>query len=181
MQGMLRKVDSFLAKLSTRQVKTTKVACNQTQVCQAGERGIRGKAGPKGSKGDKGDIGLPGRQGAGGKPGQKGQKGDVGPPGPPGLSVEKPKIISKPNNKTIKEGMVITFTCEASGYPKPEMKWLMKGQEINGKDARVKLIASIGLQINEVKETDSGTVTCMAENFLGKANATAELNVLGKL
>lgn len=178
---MLKGVNDFLSKLSKRQATTKKAACNQTHVCPAGERGVRGKAGPKGPKGDKGDNGLSGRQGAEGKPGQKGQKGDIGPPGPPGLSVEKPRIMSKPSNETIKEGQMATFTCEASGYPVPEIKWFMKDKEVERLDIRVKVITKIGLQINEVEETDSGTVTCMAENFLGKVNATAELNVLGKL
>lgn len=74
-----------------------------------------------------------------------------------------------------------TFTCDASGYPEPDIKWLMKGKEIDRKDTRVNVVANIGLQINEVKEADHGTVTCVAENFLGNVNATATLNVLSKL
>ena len=156
--------------------------CNKSPVCKIGQRGKRGKPGPRGQKGDAGDAGMPGARGPKGMQGQRGPKGDVGPRGPPGLSIEKPTITSKPSNVTVKEGLMATFYCEAEGYPKPELRWMVHGKAVGGNDTRRKVIRStgIGLQIDKVKQEDDGNIICVAENFLGKESSTAKLNVLGK-
>ncbi len=147
--------------------------CNKTVVC-VGRRGRRGKAGPRGLKGDRGEIGLPGPKGP---VGLKGEKGEAGQRGPPGISVEKTRITSKPSNVTVNEGSIATFTCEATGYPKPDITWLHNNKKITGSNIKIKVIDDIGIEVQNVSKRDRGTVTCIADNILGKDEASAKLFV----
>lgn len=147
-------------------------------VCKSGERGRRGKPGPRGPKGDKGQPGMPGVHGPPGRTGQKGENGAQGPRGPPGPSIEKPKITSRPSNVTAKEGTSATFYCQATGYPVPDIKWILNGKGAEKKGKRIKIIQNTGLQIDNITVNDAGEIQCMADNILGKESSMASLNVL---
>eukprot|EP00794_Sanderia_malayensis_P019525 gene19525-21454_t len=144
--------------------------CNKTFVC-VGKRGRRGKAGPRGLKGKRGPRGPPGIKGA---------KGDIGPRGPPGLSIEKARITMKPSDASVVEGTSATFTCEARGNPKPDISWFHNNREIKRDDKNVKIIENIGLEINNISASDNGTITCVADNIIGKDKTSAQLIVLTK-
>ena len=102
---MFKMLEAYKTKILVGLATINKGACNRSITC-TGMRGRRGKPGPKGPKGDKGEKGLSGIQGPQGKRGEKGQKGAQGLPG---RSIEKPKIISRPTNLTVKEGTSATF------------------------------------------------------------------------
>lgn len=72
----------------------------------------------------------------------------------------------------------IKFECIVTGKPTPKAKWLFNGDAISGKDF---LISTSGdrqvLSIPSLKKEHSGTITCVAENEVGKSSCAAVLTV----
>lgn len=70
------------------------------------------------------------------------------------------------------------FECIVTGKPVPKVKWLFNGDAISGKDF---LISTSGdrqvLSIPTLKKEHSGTITCVAENEVGKSSCAAVLTV----
>ncbi|RMX60520.1 hypothetical protein pdam_00001439 [Pocillopora damicornis] len=64
--------------------------------------------------------------------------------------------------------------CKPAGEPQPTVKWFKDGVAISyGQNASYRLQANGTLIIDKVENGNAGKYTCMAENFLGKANITA--------
>ncbi len=78
------------------------------------------------------------------------------------------------------EGSTATFTCEATGYPKPDITWLHNNKKLTGSRRNVKIIDDIGLEIQNVLPSHNGTFTCIADNILGKDEALVKLVVLSE-
>uniref|UniRef100_A0A3Q2CT39 Hemicentin-1 n=1 Tax=Cyprinodon variegatus TaxID=28743 RepID=A0A3Q2CT39_CYPVA len=78
----------------------------------------------------------------------------------------------------VKETQNITLTCEASGNPPPEIKWLKDGQPLV--PDRRQQILSYGrfLQIFEAQVADTGRYSCVASNSAGEQRRHFNLNVL---
>eukprot|EP00794_Sanderia_malayensis_P002450 gene2450-2821_t len=182
-QSLLQKQQSFNSLFNAIFNKEMQAPyCNKTFVC-IGKRGRRGKAGPRGLQGNRGPKGPPGAKGdigPSGPAGIKGAKGDTGPRGPPGLSIEKARITMKPSDASVVEGTSATFTCEAKGNPKPDISWFHNNREIKSDDKNVKIIDNIGLEIKNISASDNGTITCVADNIIGKDKTSAQLIVLTK-
>ena len=148
-----------------------------------GERGRRGKPGPigiHGIKGDPGRIGMPGSRGADGKVGAKGEKGDRGDRGLTGIkgeSVAVPKITVPPSDQTVVSPGTATFSCEATGNPKPTVTILPKGKKM---DERYKDIGEGMLEISNVTSQDHGEIECTAKSVIGEDRKKADLKVLGE-
>lgn len=70
------------------------------------------------------------------------------------------------------------FECIVTGKPVPKVKWLFNSDAISGKDF---LISTSGdrqvLSIPTLKKEHSGTITCVAENEVGKSSCAAVLTV----
>eukprot|EP00112_Aurelia_sp_Birch-Aquarium-sp1_P014710 Seg319.10 transcript_id=Seg319.10/GoldUCD/mRNA.D3Y31 product=Peroxidasin protein_id=Seg319.10/GoldUCD/D3Y31 len=148
--------------------------------CKDGRRGPRGKSGPKGEKGEDGlhgSRGPTGPRGLRGEKGDKGQRGDAGPRGHPGQSVEKPRFTTTPKKTTVQQGAVATFTCSATGHPKPIIKWYHKNALIKSSKKFTVLAGGAGLQINDVRGNDYGQVKCVASNVIGTVESYALLTV----
>jgi len=145
--------------------------CVETKVCK---RGPRGKSGPKGSKGN---TGSPGAKGERGSRGEKGEKGDVGPRGPPGLSVEKPRVDLDPQNATVHNGSMATFSCKAEGYPQPKIQWKLNGKPMSSYGRVTLWNNGENLEIADISDQDNGEITCVAENIMGSARASTTIAV----
>ncbi|XP_020621934.1 hemicentin-1-like isoform X3 [Orbicella faveolata] len=64
--------------------------------------------------------------------------------------------------------------CKPLGEPQPSVKWFKDGTAVSyGQNSSYKLEADGTLVITKVTDDDGGIYTCMAQNYLGKANATA--------
>ena len=71
--------------------------------------------------------------------------------------------------------------CKPLGEPQPSVKWFKDGAAISyGQNSSYKLEADGTLFKTKVTDGDGGIYTCMAQNYLGKANATAPGILLGK-
>ena len=119
--------------------------------------------------------GDPGIQGGNGSPGPRGPQGEKGEKGEKGRSISPPLLIESTVNKRVNEGQTVVLKCVADGYPHPQVTWSRKtsslpvGRYITG--------PSNALIIKDVKPGDAGIYSCIAENILGRANASTQLTV----
>ncbi|XP_068563703.1 hemicentin-1 [Cebidichthys violaceus] len=72
----------------------------------------------------------------------------------------------------------ITLTCEASGNPSPEIKWLKDGQLLVPDRRHQVLSHGRFLQISGAQVADTGRYSCLASNSAGHRNRHFNLNVL---
>ena len=87
------------------------------------------------------------------------------------LCIVPPVITVPPEDTAVEEGSEATFTCFATGTPRPRIQWLFNGEVIE---------EGSRLTVASVDDTNSGTYTCEATNVAGVASATATLAVFGK-
>ncbi|XP_074524022.1 hemicentin-1 [Halichoeres trimaculatus] len=78
----------------------------------------------------------------------------------------------------VKEKHNITLTCEASGNPVPEVKWLKDGQLLVPDRRHQVLSHGRFLQISEAQVADTGRYSCLAWNSAGDRSRHFNLNVL---
>lgn len=85
------------------------------------------------------------------------------------------------------QGDKLELKCEASGYPKPAMKWLKDGAKLNSTDDRIsfhpnKETENGMLRIFHLDYEDDGNYSCVAENEYAPFTAAAymKLRVKGK-
>ncbi|XP_036403652.1 pro-neuregulin-2, membrane-bound isoform-like isoform X2 [Megalops cyprinoides] len=87
--------------------------------------------------------------------------------------------LKRLKNQSVTEGTKLTLRCEATGNPSPTYRWFKDGSELK-KNKEIKIKSSkknSRVQINRAKLEDSGNYTCVAENMLGKENATSTVSV----
>ncbi|XP_045774482.1 obscurin isoform X7 [Maniola jurtina] len=100
------------------------------------------------------------------------------------LNEEEEKAPPKLKESTLKDGhtfesLPLVYTVEASGTPKPEVRWLHEGQEVKP-DGRVHITNEgdlYKLEIVAVDMKDAGKWQCEIVNDLGKQSLQAELSV----
>ncbi|XP_056106164.1 neuregulin 2b isoform X2 [Rhinichthys klamathensis goyatoka] len=89
-----------------------------------------------------------------------------------------PKV--KPmDSQWLLEGKKLTLKCEAVGNPSPSFNWYKDGSQLRKrKDVKIKSNKKNSkLHISRVRQEDSGNYTCVAENSLGRENATSYVSV----
>ncbi|KAA0709690.1 Pro-neuregulin-2, membrane-bound isoform [Triplophysa tibetana] len=81
------------------------------------------------------------------------------------------------------EGKKLTLKCEAAGNPSPSFNWYKDGSQLRKrKDVKIKTNRKNSkLHISRVRMEDSGNYTCVAENSVGRENATSYVSVQSKL
>ncbi|XP_043555476.1 hemicentin-1 [Chiloscyllium plagiosum] len=91
-----------------------------------------------------------------------------------------PSIVNedKIEDLKIKEKQSITFTCEASGNPVPQIKWMKDGQPLTEDQQHQILSSGRFLQIERAHVSDAGRYTCIASNTAGDKNKNFNLHVL---
>uniref|UniRef100_A0A0K0E047 Hemicentin-1 n=1 Tax=Strongyloides stercoralis TaxID=6248 RepID=A0A0K0E047_STRER len=77
----------------------------------------------------------------------------------------------------------VMLPCRAIGHPKPTVKWLKNGININSlpeeERSRFSIMGDNSLQINSVDITDETSFTCVATNNFGSSDIKTELIVTG--
>ncbi|XP_033246784.1 neogenin isoform X6 [Drosophila miranda] len=98
---------------------------------------------------------------------------------PGGEHAVAPSFLVGPSPKTVREGDTVTLDCVANGMPKPQIKWLRNGEELdlNDLDSRFSIIGTGSLQISSAEDIDSGNYQCRASNTVDSLDAQATVQV----
>nr|XP_046469209.1 titin homolog isoform X3 [Neodiprion pinetum] len=98
------------------------------------------------------------------------------------LKVTAPKFYAVPHNRVAEEGETVRFQCAVSGHPTPWVTWDKNGVVVTPStrisvkerdDVRV-------LEISEVTVEDAGLYRVTLENDVGRVEATARLEIIGR-
>ncbi|XP_067893515.1 hemicentin-1 isoform X1 [Heterodontus francisci] len=91
-----------------------------------------------------------------------------------------PSIVNeeKMEDVKIKENHSITLTCEVSGNPVPQIRWMKDSQPLTEDQQHQILSSGRFLQIVSAHVSDTGRYTCIASNTAGNKNKIFNLNVL---
>jgi len=90
------------------------------------------------------------------------------------VDTKSPEFVSVPVNQTAFLGSNVTFSCTATGFPKPTITWAKDNDSDSVQySPRLKILTGDGnnsfsqLAIKEVKSEDYGTYHCVANNSAG--------------
>ena len=67
----------------------------------------------------------------------------------------------------------VNITCAVGGLPKPEITWLKDGKTVAAETGN-----SLEMTVSAVD--DAGQVTCLAQNMVGNATLSSDIDVVGK-
>ena len=81
-----------------------------------------------------------------------------------------PTIIKHPGNISIDEGDTIILECEASGFPIPQIRWVLNDSILLANRSFVEIMSA-------KKEQHEGHYRCVAKNPAGSVSADAYLTV----
>ena len=73
---------------------------------------------------------------------------------------------------TTLDGNGVSILCQASGVPKPQIRWLKDGEVVQGGGDSYHVEAAV--------PDDGGNYSCIASNVAGEAKATTQVNILGE-
>lgn len=92
---------------------------------------------------------------------------------------QSPTFLTESTSKTFNEGDTVTLDCVANGNPKPQIKWLRNGEdmEISETNSKFRMIGTGTLQITSIGEADAGNYQCRASNSMDSADIEISLLV----
>ncbi|XP_034648397.1 roundabout homolog 2 isoform X12 [Trachemys scripta elegans] len=88
---------------------------------------------------------------------------------------ERPTFLRRPINQVVLEEEAVEFRCQVQGDPQPTVRW--KKDDVDLPRGRYDIKDDYTLRIKKATSTDEGTYTCIAENRVGKVEASATLTV----
>ncbi|XP_060028116.1 roundabout homolog 2 isoform X9 [Erinaceus europaeus] len=88
---------------------------------------------------------------------------------------ERPTFLRRPINQVVLEEETVEFRCQVQGDPQPTVRW--KKDDADLPRGRYDIKDDYTLRIKKALSTDEGTYTCIAENRVGKVEASATLTV----
>ncbi|XP_031814699.1 roundabout homolog 1 isoform X5 [Sarcophilus harrisii] len=89
--------------------------------------------------------------------------------------LERPSFVKRPSNLAVTVDDSAEFKCEARGDPVLIVRWRKDDGELP--KSRYEIRDDHTLKIRKVMAGDMGSYTCIAENMVGKAEASATLTV----
>ncbi|XP_012811715.3 roundabout homolog 1 isoform X5 [Xenopus tropicalis] len=89
--------------------------------------------------------------------------------------LERPSFVRRPSNMAVTVDDSVEFKCEARGDPVPTVRWRKDDGDLP--KSRYEIRDDHTLKIRKVTAGDMGSYTCVAENMVGKAEASAVLTV----
>ncbi|CAK6957615.1 obscurin [Scomber scombrus] len=98
---------------------------------------------------------------------------------PTEMAQTAPVFIVKPASTRVDLGGDVVFHCRVAAYPDANFDWEKDGRYL-GETNRIKMVSdsdSSTLKIQSVRNLDSGTYTCRAQNTVGRSKAAAALVV----
>uniref|UniRef100_A0A2I2Z4I1 Roundabout homolog 3 n=1 Tax=Gorilla gorilla gorilla TaxID=9595 RepID=A0A2I2Z4I1_GORGO len=92
------------------------------------------------------------------------------------MVLERPSFLRRPVNQVVLADAPVTFLCEVKGDPPPHLRWRKEDGELPT-GSRYEIRSDHSLWIGHVSAEDEGTYTCVAENSVGRAEASGSLSV----
>ncbi|XP_030076384.1 neural cell adhesion molecule 1 isoform X5 [Microcaecilia unicolor] len=94
-----------------------------------------------------------------------------------------PTILARQSivNSTAGLGESVVLSCDADGYPEPEISWTKDGETIEGEDEKYSFSEDGSrMTIHRVEKSDEADYACIAENKAGEQEASILLKVYAK-
>ncbi|KAK1879151.1 Obscurin, partial [Dissostichus eleginoides] len=95
------------------------------------------------------------------------------------MAQRAPVFMVKPTSTRVCLGGDVVFHCRVAAHPDPNFDWEKDGRYL-GESNRIKIVSdtdSSTLKIRSVRNLDSGTYTCRAQNTVGRSHSAAALVV----
>ncbi|KAG7471253.1 hypothetical protein MATL_G00122480 [Megalops atlanticus] len=89
--------------------------------------------------------------------------------------LERPSFVKRPSSQVVLVDSSVEFRCEARGDPVPTVRWRKEDGDLP--KGRFEIREDHTLKVRRVTSADVGSYTCVAENMVGKAEASATLTV----
>ncbi|XP_056140066.1 roundabout homolog 1 [Lampris incognitus] len=89
--------------------------------------------------------------------------------------LERPSFVRRPGSQVVLVDQSVEFRCEARGDPVPTVRWRKEDGDLP--KGRYEIREDHTLKIRRLISADVGSYTCVAENMVGKAEASATLTV----
>ncbi|GLD74207.1 roundabout homolog 1 isoform X1, partial [Lates japonicus] len=89
--------------------------------------------------------------------------------------LERPSFVRRPGSQVVLVDQSVEFRCEARGDPVPTVRWRKDDGDLP--KGRYEIREDHTLKIRRLTSGDVGSYTCVAENMVGKAEASATLTV----
>ncbi|XP_040902044.1 roundabout homolog 1 isoform X2 [Toxotes jaculatrix] len=89
--------------------------------------------------------------------------------------LERPSFVRRPGSQVVLVDQSVEFRCEARGDPVPTVRWRKDDGDLP--KGRYEIREDHTLKIRRLTSADVGSYTCVAENLVGKAEASASLTV----
>uniref|UniRef100_A0AAR2JI70 Roundabout, axon guidance receptor, homolog 1 (Drosophila) n=1 Tax=Pygocentrus nattereri TaxID=42514 RepID=A0AAR2JI70_PYGNA len=93
--------------------------------------------------------------------------------------LERPSFTRRPSSVVVLADESVEFRCEARGDPFPTIRWRKEDGELP--KGRYEILEDHTLSLRRVTPADVGSYSCLAENMVGKAEASATLTVHGEM
>ncbi|XP_029922881.1 roundabout homolog 2 isoform X8 [Myripristis murdjan] len=91
---------------------------------------------------------------------------------------ERPTFLRRPINQVILEEETVEFRCQVQGDPQPNVRWRKDDIDVPRGRYEIKYDKDdYVLRVKKATTGDEGTFTCVAENRVGKLEASATLTV----
>ncbi|KAF3847518.1 hypothetical protein F7725_020546 [Dissostichus mawsoni] len=88
---------------------------------------------------------------------------------------ERPSFVRRPGSQVMLVDQSVEFRCEARGDPVPTVRWRKDDGDLP--KGRYEIREDHTLKIRRLTSADVGSYTCVVENMVGKAEASASLTV----
>ncbi|XP_047198041.1 obscurin isoform X42 [Hippoglossus stenolepis] len=98
---------------------------------------------------------------------------------PTEMAQRAPVFMMKPTSARVGLGGDVVFHCRVAAHPDANFDWEKDGRYL-GESNRIKIVSDTDgsiLKIQSVRNLDTGTYTCRAQNTVGRAHAAAALVV----
>ncbi|XP_038145121.1 roundabout homolog 1-like isoform X3 [Cyprinodon tularosa] len=89
--------------------------------------------------------------------------------------LERPTFVKRPSNVVLLADESVEFHCIVQGDPVPTVRWRKDDSDLP--KGRFEILEDHTLVVRQVASSDEGSYTCMAENMVGKSEASATLTV----
>ncbi|XP_063763484.1 roundabout homolog 1 [Eleginops maclovinus] len=89
--------------------------------------------------------------------------------------LERPSFVRRPGSQVMLVDQSVEFRCEARGDPVPTVRWRKDDGDLP--KGRYEIREDHTLKIRRLTSADVGSYTCVVENMVGKAEASASLTV----